>query len=215
MTFAGALPDGAIREYPVPGHSEACGTGTRELRRVDLRDGALLDAFVFLGDVPRGKPWPDRPQGYMLDQRDCRFIPRAQVVPRGPLLLRNSDEGILHTVNAQELVRSSSGRMLKKTIFNVAQPVVGTLSHELAPGGSPFVTIGCESHNFMTAQIMVPKHPYAVVVDEGGRFEIDDVPPGTYDLFSWHPFLGLRRTEVVVTAGGSATASFEYTGKPD
>ncbi len=49
------------------------------------------------------------------------------------------------------------------------------------------------------------------MVAEDGTFEIDEVPPGTYKLIAWHPkFKREQKQEITVTAGGSATADFEF-----
>lgn len=33
---------------------------------------------------------------------------------------------------------------------------------------------------------MVVSHPYYAVTDLSGRFELDDVPPGDYEVVAWH-----------------------------
>jgi hypothetical protein len=48
------------------------------------------------------------------------------------------------------------------------------------------------------------------VTDENGRFEIDDLPAGTYTLAAWHVKAGEQQQEITVGADGSAQASFEF-----
>jgi hypothetical protein len=33
-------------------------------------------------------------------------------------------------------------------------------------------------------------NPYYAVTDEQGRFEIGDIPDGTFRMVVWHPYLG-------------------------
>jgi hypothetical protein len=41
-------------------------------------------------------------------------------------------------------------------------------------------------HVWMNAEMVVVPHPYYAVTDESGRFELTDVPPGTYQIVAWH-----------------------------
>jgi len=38
----------------------------------------------------------------------------------------------------------------------------------------------------MNAEMMVVPHPYYMVTDESGEFELDGVPPGHYQIVAWH-----------------------------
>jgi hypothetical protein len=51
-------------------------------------------------------------------------------------------------------------------------------------------------------------------VDAEGGFAIPELPPGTYAVGAWHPFLGVRDQEVTVTAGEATEISFEFTAGP-
>ena len=46
--------------------------------------------------------------------------------------------------------------------------------------------VGCDVHPWMTAYVGVFDHPFFAVTGDGGRFEIQSVPPGTYTLVAWH-----------------------------
>ena len=43
--------------------------------------------------------------------------------------------------------------------------------------------------------MMVVPHPYYAVTDETGRFELTDVPPGTYEIVAWHEGWKVARRE--------------------
>jgi hypothetical protein len=51
------------------------------------------------------------------------------------------------------------------------------------------------------------------VTGEDGKFEIDDLEPGTYTLEAWHPTLGEKTLQIVIGKGkrGDVTARFSYT----
>ncbi len=108
------------------------------------------------------------------------------------------------------MIGVEKGRVVKRTMFNFGQPDPGDIEQSLKPRRSPFVAMNCEAHNFMFGFMMVPKHPYAVVVGADGSFALDDVPPGNYTVKAWHPRFGLKKAKVTVPAKGAATANFTF-----
>ncbi len=209
--FEGDLPGDAVEQIAITKDNGVCGEGNREVVWVDVKDGALRGSFVFLEKIKEGKPWAKPEFGeYLVDQKDCRFRPWAQVVRPGPIIIRNSDEGVLHNINARELIGVEKGRVVKKTLFNFGQPEPGEISDKIKPRRSSYIAINCEAHNFMFGFMMAPPHPYAVVVGEDGSYVIDDIPPGDYTLMAWHPRYGLKETEISISAGGAAEASFTF-----
>jgi len=199
---------------------EVCGEGFRERREVDVAPrGGLRGVVVFLDEVKGGKNWEptvgteagagaeagaDRERA-TIDQEKCRFQPRIQVVPRGADLDVVNSDPMLHNIHAYELI----GRA-RRSLFNISQPESGTVEQELRAERSNHVSLECDSHDFMQGWIFVADNPYAVVVDEDGRFTLSDVPPGTYTLRAWHPKLGTLEQEVDVPPGGAAPVMLTY-----
>ncbi|KPK00763.1 MAG: hypothetical protein AMK71_07955 [Nitrospira bacterium SG8_35_4] len=211
VAFKGELPEDAVEHFPVSGKWPGCGTGVRDVVRIDVADGALRGVFVLLDGITEGKPWSDAEPATVLDQKNCVFLPELQIVRAGTrLIVRNSDPEVLHNVNIRELIETSSGRTIEGILFNIAQPLPGDIKMKVKPKSSPYLNVGCELHNFMVAYILAPEHPYAVVVEPDGTFLLNDVPPGDYSLIAWHPKLGKKRTSVTVTAGGELKVDFEF-----
>ena len=138
----------------------------------------------------------------VLDNRDCRFMPRVQVAPVGVLLeIRNSD-AVLHTAHAL--------RKRDETLFHVALPnfreeVRVTLE---TPG---LLRVICDvGHVWMRAFIFVTDNPFTAVTDSQGRFALTDVTPGTYRLRVWHELLGTISRSVTVPEGGTAIVVVQY-----
>ena len=209
--FEGALPADAVEKIKITKDNNVCGDGDREIVWVDVKDGALRGTFVFIKKIKEGKPWGKPELGeYLVDQKGCRFRPWAQVVRPGPFIIRNSDQGVLHNINARELIGVKKGRIVKKTLFNFGQPEPGDIIDKIKPRRSSYIAINCEAHNFMFGFMMAPPHPYAVVVGEDGSFSIDNLPPGDYTLVAWHPRYGLKETDISVGAGGATEANFTF-----
>ena len=179
VSFEGAVPADAVENIKITKNNDVCGNGDREVIWVDVKDGALRGAFVFISKIKEGKKWPMPELGtYLVEQKGCRFRPWAQVVRPGPFIIRNSDAGVLHNINARELIGVEKGRVVKKTLFNFGQPDPGDISDKIKPRRSSYIGINCEAHNFMFGFMMAPTHPYATVVGEDGSFSIDNLPPG-------------------------------------
>lgn len=206
VSFSGDVPEAS--ELLITRDFEVCGIGFRERREVDVAEsGGLRSVVVFINDVESGKSWPDAPDGYLLDQRDCFFEPYIQVVPRGvDLQIANSDP-VLHNVHGYELIDDRR----RRTLFNLGQPEEGVISRPLRPRRGQQVGLECDAHDFMLGWIFAADNPYAVVVDSLGSFTIPDLPSGTYTVAAWHPFLGVEEQQVTVTEGVTAEIAFQFT----
>ncbi len=212
VSFAGDVPDDAVENILITKNADVCGEGEREVVWVDVKDGALRGVFVFIDKIKEGKEWGKPELGeYIVDQKGCRFRPWAQVVRPGPIIIRNSDSGVLHNINARELIGVEKGKVVRKTLFNFGQPDPGDIEDKIKPRRSSYIGINCEAHNFMFGFLLAPVHPYAVVVADDGSFSIDNIPPGDYTLKAWHPRFGVKKAEITVSANGAVDANFEFT----
>ncbi|MGH9369147.1 MAG: carboxypeptidase regulatory-like domain-containing protein [Thermoanaerobaculia bacterium] len=165
--------------------------------------GALANAVVYLKDIPAGKPL-NAAVKTPLDQKGCTFLPHVAVVPVGSQLTIHNNDDVLHNVHAL---------MGSDTIFNVALPIPGMQIPQTMkkPG---LVRVKCDAgHTWMSAYIHVVEHRYYAVTDASGKFELKDIPPGTYTLVAWHESLGTQEQKVTVAGGKPAAASFTFTAK--
>jgi plastocyanin len=48
------------------------------------------------------------------------------------------------------------------------------------------VKVGCNIHDWMSSIILVLPSPYFAQTDADGRFALEDLPPGQYDVVAWH-----------------------------
>jgi plastocyanin len=169
--------------------------------------GGLQNALVRIapGAVSGTFTAADRP--VEIDQRDCMYRPRVQgALPGQQVRVANSD-GTFHNVHARRLVldqRTSSG-----TIFNRAQPP-GAPPIETSARGFEIMELKCDSHGWMKGFVLVTPHPYFAVSDAAGKFTIDNVPAGTYELQAWHEFYGVKTVTVTVAPGAPAAPTIAY-----
>ena len=184
-------PAPAPMYLPIDRDAEACGSAPkRSARLIVSAQGGVQNAVVVLPDAPA--PVADGAPAVM-DQRGCEFVPHMLCVRPGVVVrFLNSDPAVHETRcfhDAEMLTRF--------TMPPRARPVERQFHHD-----GPLL-VRCGLHPWMHAWIYVVPHGRYTVTDAAGRFQLPDVPPGTYQLRVWHEQLGsFART---VTAGNTPT----------
>ena len=67
----------------------------------------------------------------------------------------------------------------------------------------------CGFHAYMESWGLAVRNPYFAKTDEAGPFTITDVPPGTYKLVVWHPYIRTVN-EQAVTIGPKGTTEADF-----
>jgi plastocyanin len=152
--------------------------------------------LVYVKNAPKGGKAVTTPA--VIDQRGCQYKPHVLGLMVGqPLKVVNSD-GLLHNVHALPKTNGS---------FNKAMPAAVTeFTHTFDKPEAPFM-VKCDVHPWMGAWVGVFDHPYFAVTGPDGKFTIDGLPAGTYDVVAWHEKLPPQESKVTV-ATGAATADF-------
>jgi Carboxypeptidase regulatory-like domain len=205
VNFVGPIP----RPDPIPVYrdSDFCGEEMpNETLLVEEGSHTVEGVVVSLEGVTKGKPLP-QDQTRVVESRGCRFIPRVTATVVGSLLAIQSVDPIMHNTHLR--LNSRFG----DTVLNVVQ-VAGArgIQRRLLTAG--LHDVRCDIHPFMRAFIHVFEHPYFSVTDAAGRYELTQVPPGTYRLKMWHEKLGTRERTVTVPEQGPATLDLEVDLRP-
>jgi hypothetical protein len=66
------------------------------------------------------------------------------------------------------------------------------------------VRVFCEIHSHMSAFVLVFSHPFYGTTDDEGRYRIDNVPPGTYNVIAWNEGSASDPAPIAVPSGGVA-----------
>jgi len=140
----------------------------------------------------------------LVDQKDCMYRPRVQGAVEGQKIKVRNDDGTLHNVHTYEGT---------KTLFNQAQPPGSAPIEKPIPKTAEVVKLKCDVHPWMIGYVVVNKNPYFAVTKDDGKFEIKDVPAGTYTVEAWHEKLGTKTQEVTVTEGKASPAKFDFSDK--
>ena len=72
------------------------------------------------------------------------------------------------------------------------------------------VRVFCDIHSHMSAFVLVFGHPYFATTETDGRYRIDNVPPGTYNVVAWHEGQTRdMRSVVIPPQGGVVEQDFQ------
>jgi len=203
VRFSGELPP--FDQILISKDNHVCGDGDATPDSAELTDdGALISAIVALKEVGEGKPWPDAMKAPAIVQEKCLFHPYVQVAPKGADLTITNKDPLLHNIHAYEII----GRA-RRTMFNIAQPQADQVdTNALKMRRGDVVELDCDAHNWMSAWVYTSDHPYVAVTDAAGRFAIDEIPEGDFEVTVWHPLLGTLDDKVTVAAGQETAVDF-------
>ncbi len=168
-------------------------TGTVKCRRV-RHSG---DAVVCIEKVGDNNFDPPTEHG-VVDQLNLVFVPHVIAVQKGTTVdFPNSDQ-VRHNVFSTPDCCNQ---------FNLGTYDVGT-SKPVNFDKSCEVPLLCNVHAEMSAYVVALDNPYFGVTENDGSFRIENVPPGTYRLKTWHEKLRSVEQEVKVEGGKTVEVSF-------
>jgi plastocyanin len=172
---------------------------TRDLGSPEPRD--LPDrsrTVVYLEVAPQAAFEPPPTRRARMDQRNETFVPYVLAISAGSTVDFPNNDDIYHNVFSL----SSTKR------FDLGRYAAGHSKSVLfdRPG---VVRVFCEIHSHMTAFILVFAHRFFDTTDGAGRYRIEGVPPGTYELAAWTDGeVRATRSVTVPAAGGRVEADF-------
>src|SRR5947208_12233399 len=175
---------------------------TQETWEVGSDGKSLANVFVSVKDGLGNYVFDTPTESAKIDQKECRYHPHVFGMRVGqPLEIVNSDP-TLHNIHAMPKSNQE---------FNNGQPIQGMKMTHTFTAKEVMVPFKCDVHGWMNAYVGVLDHPYFATSDKGGKFEIKDLPAGTYTIEAWHEKLGTQ--EQKVTLGEKETKEITFTFK--
>jgi plastocyanin len=176
-------------------------------RRPGVSDlGAPLDrdlpdrrkSVVYLESAPRGAFDPGETSPASMDQRNEAFVPHVLAVTAGTVVdFPNSDRFYHNVFSLSKSARFDLGRYAKGKSKSVRFEQPG------------IVRVFCEIHSHMNAFILVFAHPFFATTDSEGRYRINNVPAGTYNVVAWNE--GVTSDPKPVTVGPAVITELDFT----
>jgi len=205
VRYEGAVPASATQPVKMdadPGCAKKHSTDVMPEFLVLGGGQTLGNVFVHVkGGLPAKQHTPPS-DPVVLNQQGCRYEPHVMGVMVGqPFKILNSD-GLLHNVHS--LPKLNTG-------FNRAMPASVTEAEFEFTKEEFMFKVKCDVHPWMNAWIAVLPHPYFAVSGKDGKYKIDGLPAGTYEIEIWHEKLNTQSTSVTISGDENKTADFTFT----
>jgi plastocyanin len=167
--------------------------GAPDHRPPEIRPQSVL----YLETAPRGAFEQPEPGRATLDQYHETFVPHVLAITTGTSVDFPNSDRIYHNVFS----------LSKTARFDLGRYAAGR-SKSIRFDRPGIVRVFCDIHSHMNAFILVFTHPFFAVTDDEGRYRIEGVPPGTYNVAAWNERASFESRSVTVTGGGSAQLDF-------
>jgi hypothetical protein len=164
-------------------------------------DGKLANVFVYVKDGLGNYSYDPPTEPARIDQKECRYHPHVFGMRVNQQLEIINSDPTLHNIHA--LPKSNQE-------FNTGQPIQGMKTTHTFTAKEVMVPFKCDVHGWMNAYVGVLDHPYFGVTDKSGKFELKDLPPGTYTIVAWHEMFGTQEQKVTLGPKESKEVSFTF-----
>lgn len=135
----------------------------------------------------------------VMDQKNQRFVPHVLPIHTGTEVRFLNSDSIYHNVFSLSATKS----------FDLGRYPTG--SYRAVTFNKPgIVRIYCDIHTHMNAWVIVLDTPHFAVTGADGRFRIENVPPGSYDLVAWYGRRSKRIADVVIEPGKIKTVDVTF-----
>jgi hypothetical protein len=164
-------------------------------------DNGLQNVFVYVKDGLPSSMHRIPADPVVLDQQQCRYVPRVFGIQVGQQLIIKNSDPLLHNVRAEAAINEP---------FDVGTPVQGVEVKRTFVTREVMVPFKCQVHAWMNAYVGVVEHPYFAVSGSDGRFSLPPMPAGTYTIEVWHERFGAQTQQVTVPAKSTQDVTFTY-----
>jgi Carboxypeptidase regulatory-like domain len=168
------------------------------------RDGSLANVFVYVKQGLEGKKFAPPAQPAIIDQKGCWFIPRVLGIETGQTLDVTNSDPVTHNIHP----RAHINREWNQSQGPGTEPLARRF---MTP--EVMIRVKCNIHSWMHAWIGVVDNPYFAVTAADGKFDLSNLPPGTYTIEAWQEELGTQQQQVTVTPQGKNEIAFTFEGE--
>ena len=150
--------------------------GAIEVLRLGDKRG-IADVLVYIERVKTARAVPNegRPAsvGGVIVKRGCALLPAVQIVTPLPAALSLNGDDAANKIRVTPPTGEPKVHALEEG---------GRVSLAVIPG---ITRVDAEAGDLGAAWVVAIDTPYYAITDDDGRFRIDELPPGTYELTIW------------------------------
>src|SRR5262245_43768906 len=180
---------------------EAKGPQMQETYLVGSDGKSLGNVFVYVKDGLGNYVYDAPTDSPKIDQKECRYHPHVFGMRTSQTLEIINSDPTLHNIHA--LPKNNSE-------FNNGQPIQGMKMTHTFDKPEVMVPFKCDVHGWMNAYVGVLDHPYFAVTKDDGKFELKDLPAGSYTITAWHEKLGTQDQKVTIGEKESKDVNFTF-----
>ena len=166
----------------------------------------LKDTVIKLVGIQKGKPFSNQIQKLVMNR--CHIPKYVIGVRNGETLLLENTDPIRHEVVAYEL----TDRGIKQRSHRPVDANTSQARDVFVKQKTEKFLIKCNLHPFLQTRGVIVNNPYYAITDREGNFSIKDIPPGTYKVIAWHPFISNQISTITIEPGKQSTIDFEFNG---
>lgn len=168
---------------------------------VDVHDGRLAGAFVYVKSGLERYAFDPPVQDVLLDQKGCMFVPRILGVQVGQRLKMVNSDATLHNVHTLPQENDT---------YNRGFPNQGSVEGTSFSEPEVMIPIRCDLHSWMTGFVGVVAHPFHAVTGADGSFRFVGLPAGDYEIEAWHETLKVARARISLKPKQSAAVELVF-----
>jgi hypothetical protein len=187
-----AADPSCARMHPTPALNQEVITDTK---------GDLQNVIVFVADGLGDHIYDPPSQPVKIEQKGCLYEPHVVALRANQPLEVVNDDLTTHNIHPMPVNNRE---------WNKAE-LPGSRMEEAFPRPEIAIPVKCNVHPWMRSYLAVFKHPFFVVTGKDGRFDLSNLPPGTYTLEAWHEKLGTSTQKI--TIGANETKSIDFVFK--
>ena len=202
VSYNGPLPHARVVHMDADPICYAVNKGNTHSQAIIVGDNnSLADAFVYIKGGLAKTDYPPPAQEAVITQAGCNYAPHVNGVVAGQRVKFINPDGTLHNVHVISRINPE---------FNASMPDFRKEMEVVFSKPEFMFQIRCDVHPWMQAWMAVMSHPFFAVTGKDGKFEIQNVPAGTYQIAAWHDKLQDQAATVTVTDNSTQKVDFTF-----
>jgi tetratricopeptide (TPR) repeat protein len=171
----------------------------------------LKDVVVTVLGVQKGKPFPPSQKNLNFKIDRCHVDQYVIGINNGDNIVVDNIDPVTHEIATYEIDYVNA----TQKDFKAVPPKTTQMRSAFVHSRTKEFYVRCNLHEFIEMRGLMVNNPYYTITNADGRFAIDDLPPGTYEVMAWHPFIKTVHGTVTVEPGKEAKLELTFDGKEE